>query len=66
MSRVRPRRRDQPRLLCLVTDALDRRDRSGARRWGVRTAVHGCSGPSAIGRRTANSPTAAQWVIEKF
>ena len=32
MSRVRRRRRDDPRLLCLVTDALDRRDRSGARR----------------------------------
>jgi hypothetical protein len=58
MSRVRPRHPDQPRLLCLVTDVLDRRDRSGARRLGVRTAVHGWSGPSATGRIPANLRTA--------
>jgi hypothetical protein len=59
MSRARPRRPDQPRLLCLVTDALDRPERRGARRCGACPAVQGWPGPSATVRMPANLETAS-------
>jgi hypothetical protein len=56
-SQVRSRRPDQPRLLCLVTDAPDGTEQKHARRRSVRPTVQGWPGPSPTGRIPANLQT---------
>jgi hypothetical protein len=73
LGAVQCHRRDKPSLLCLVTGALDRPERWGARRRSVRPTVQakpdrprpGCM-LLLRGRIPANLQTASHSVIETF